>query len=194
MKFSSIDLTLGMSPVVAYGECTINDSLLSISVHELNVDDQIEVQFSGVFPIPYSSEINNKWCYSYWKPGNPCPATGEPVNEIKIKNSSHSILFVLAISQKKKVLWLHHASSGFNQLIPVTAFYDELLRAKHIRDGALISRPATFFGMVNDFTDAEYTKALLEYDKKASRKFDSSDIVIESEKSKKSLFQKLFAK
>ncbi len=193
-KASSIDLSLGMPPVVAYGECTINESPLSISIHEFNIDDQLEIQFSGAFPISEPQSIRNQWCYSYWKPGDPCPATGGAIREISITNTSHSVVYVLAISPMKKVLWLHHSQTGFNQLIPVTAFYDELLRAKHIRDGALISRPATFFERINEFTDAEYIVALLEYDKKATRKFDSSNIVIESEKIKKSLFQKLFIK
>jgi len=193
-KLSAIDLTLGMSPVVAYGECTINNSSLSISVHEFNIDEQLEIQFSGVFPIPESPIISNKWCYSYWKPGDLCPATNGPIREIIVKNKAHTVLYALAISPKKKVLWLHHVGSGFNQLIPVTAFYDELLRTKHIRDAALISHPATFFDKINDFTDAEYVTALLAYDKKASRKFDSSDIVIEPEKTKRSLIQKLFTK
>ena len=99
---------------------------------------------------------------------------------------------MLAITPKKKVLWLHHISSGFNQLIPVTAFYDELLRTKHIRDANLISHPATFFDRINDFSDAEYIQALLEYNKKASRKFDASDIATETPKKKKSLLQRLF--
>jgi hypothetical protein len=190
-KQSPIDLTLGMPPVVAYGECVINDSALSISVHEFNIDDQLEVQFSGVFPIP-EAEVRNKWCYSYWKSGDPCPATGASVKEIIAKDKSEKAAYFLAISPQKKVLWLHHNRTGFNQLIPVTAFYDELLRTKHIRDAKLISHPATFFEKVNDFSDAEYIKALLEYNKKASRKFDASDIVTKAPKKKKSIFQKLF--
>ncbi len=193
-KHSDIDLTLGMPPVVAYGECTVNSLPLSVSVHEFNIDGQLEVQFSGAFPIPQSPSIGEKWTYSYWHPGDPCPATNTRAKEITIKTNSNSVKYVLAISVAQKVLWLHHEGSGFNQLIPVTGFYDELLRVKHIRDAALISHPATFFEKVNDFTDAEYITALLEYDKKASRKFDSSDIVIESVKAKKSLFQKLFTK
>src|SRR5512140_2506676 len=59
---STIDLTLGMPPVVAYGECSINDIPLSISVHEFNIDNQLEVQFSGVFPILASSIVTKKWC------------------------------------------------------------------------------------------------------------------------------------
>jgi len=193
-KPSSIDLTLGMPPVIAYGECQVNDKQLSISVHEFNIDDQLEVQFSGVFPIPESPEIKNKWCYSYWKPGEVCPATSTKVKEVTIKTFSKETKYVLAISPAKKVLWLHHIHSGFNQLMPVTAFYDELLRTKHIRDANLISHPSTFFDRINDFSDAEYIQALLEYDKKASRKFDASGIVIQTEKPKKSIFHKLFGK
>lgn len=193
-KLSSIDLTLGMPPVIAYGECDVNGNKLSISAHDFNIDGQLEVQFSGVFPIPESATIENKWCYSYWKPGDLCPATGKPVKEIVIHDKSSTVLYVLSISLAKKVLWLHHANSGFNQLLPLTTFYDELLRTKHIRDAKLISHPATFFELVNDFSDTEYIKALLEYDKKANRKFDTTGIVIETEVKKKSIFKKLFGK
>ena len=139
-----IDLTLGMSPVVAYGECDLNGNKLSISVHDFNIDDQLEIQFSGVFPIPDSVIVNNKWCYSYWKPGDVCPATQTQIKEIFIRNNVSVVLYVLAISPAKKVIWLHNTVSGFNQLQPLTSFYDELLRAKHIRDAKLISHPATF--------------------------------------------------
>src|SRR5579872_6313543 len=106
--------------------------------------------------IPESSVINDRWCYSYWKPGEPCPATSTAIKQVEVKNISNQVIYTLAISAAKKVLWIHHSLSGFNQLIPVTAFYDELLRAKHIRDAKLISHPATFFDRVNDFTDSEY--------------------------------------
>jgi hypothetical protein len=167
---------------------------LTISIHEFNIDAQLEVQFSGIFPIPESPGIKNKWCYSYWKPGDPCPAMSAKVKEVNLKNTSNQTKYVLAISEAKKVLWLHHNESGFNQLIPITAFYDELLRTKHIRDAKLIAHPVTLFEHVSDFSDNEYIKALLEYNKKASRKFDASDIAIETAKPKRSIFQKLFAK
>jgi hypothetical protein len=192
-KPSKIDLTLGMPPVIAYGECKFNNIPVSLSVHDFNIDDQLEVQFSGIFPIP-DTEIENKWCYSYWKPGDLCPATKTPVKEISLKNMSNKDLYVLSISPTKKVLWLHHILSGFNQLIPITAFYDELLRTKHIRDAKLISRPATFFEYVEEFSDNEYRKALLEYNKKASRKFDASEIINETSEKKKTIFQKIFGK
>lgn len=193
-KISSIDLTLGMPPVIAYGECDVNGVKLSFSVHEFNIDDQLEVQFSGIFPIPESASVENKWSYSYWKPGDPCPATGRSVKEIRIPNKSDTVIYVLSISPAKKVLWLHHANSGFNQLLPITQFYDELLRTKHIRDARLISHPSSFFDRIDEFSDDEYIKALLEYDKKASRKFDTTGIATETVKPKKSIFKKLFAK
>ena len=193
-KISSIDLTLGMSPVIAFGECMIGNANLTVSVHDFNVDDQLEVQFSGIFPIPENSAITNKWCYSYWKSGDPCPATQNPIREIILKDRSYSVVFVLAISRTKKVIWLHHAVTGFNQLIPLTAFYDELLRAKHIRDAKLISHPATFFELIDDFSDIQFRKALFEYNKNAKYKVDLTDIVIETEQPKKSILQKLFGK
>src|SRR5438034_876710 len=84
-----------------------------------------------------------------YKPFDSCPATGTAVREIVIKDSNKTVKYVLAISKAKKVLWLHHIFSGFNQLIPLTAFYDELLRTKHIRDAKFISHPASFFDQID---------------------------------------------
>src|SRR5690242_3935047 len=49
---TSIDLTLGMTPVIAYGECIIGAEKLTISIHEPNIDDQIEIHFAGIYPLP----------------------------------------------------------------------------------------------------------------------------------------------
>ncbi|MEI8134319.1 MAG: hypothetical protein WCH46_04460 [bacterium] len=192
-KLSTIDRTLGMMPVVSYGEFETNQRAFSISIHDFNVDDQLEVQFSGVYPVS-GSNIKMKWCYSYWKSGDKCPATDSEVREVVIQDNSESIIYVLAISPAKKVLWMHSVQTGFNQLIPITSFYDELLRVKHIRDATLISKPSTFFEQVENFTDDDFKKALLEYNKKANHKFDLSNMLQKSTAPKKSILQKIFGR
>ncbi len=168
-KEDAIDVTLGMSHVVAYGECEIDSTTLTISIHEPNIDDQMEVQFSGVYPLPESPVVTNGWTYSYWKPGSPCPATGQQVKEISVADLD-STIYTIAISSEKKTMWLHHHRSGWNQLLPVTGFYDELLRTKGIRDAKLVLNPKTFFERLNDFSESDYRLALVEYNNRIGNK------------------------
>jgi hypothetical protein len=138
-----IDLTLGMTQVVAYGECRIGDETLTIGIHK----------------------------------------------------TLEEAVFTLAISRENRSLWLHHHSSGWNQLIPVTMFYDELLRTKHIRDAALITKPSTFFDKVDEFQDYEYRTALQEYNSRKGNKLDLNGLIIsETRELKKSFFGKILGK
>ncbi len=190
-----IDLTLGMSQVVAYGECSINGAVLTIGIHEPNQDDLIEIQFSGIYPLLDDIVIDNGWSYSYWKPGMNCPATDTEVREITLYKTFEEPVFTLAISKTNRSLWLHHHISGWNQLIPVTMFYDELLRTKRIRDAALIMNPSTFFEKVDEFQDYEYRTALQEYNNRKGNKLDLNGLIIsETREVKKSFFEKIVGK
>lgn len=190
-----IDLTLGMSQVVAFGECSINGAVLTISIHEPNQDDLVEVQFSGIYPLPDDIIIDNGWSYSFWKPGMNCPATDTELREITLYKTQGEPVFTLAISKANHSLWLHHHASGWNQLIPVTMFYDELLRTKRIRDAALIMKPSTFFEKVDEFQDYEYRTALQEYNNRKGNKLDLNGLVIsETREVKKSFFEKIVGK
>lgn len=190
-----IDLTLGMTQVVAYGECIVGGETLTIGIHEPNQDDLIELQFSGIYPLPENIVIANGWSYSYWKPGMNCPATDTEVREITLNKSFDNPMFTLAISRANRSLWLHHHINGWNQLIPVTMFYDELLRTKRIRDAALITKPSTFFEKIDEFQDYEYRRALQEYNNRKGNKLDLSDIIIsETRQEKKSFLDKILGK
>lgn len=193
-KTRGIDLTLGMSQVVAFGECVIDSSTLTISIHEPNIDDQIEVHFSGLFLLPENLDITKRWTYSYWKPGDICPATGTSVRTIYIERQNKTI-YTLAISKAQRSLWLHHHDSGWNQLIPVTGFYDELLRTKNIRDAALIMNPKTFFEKCDEFSDNEYRTALIEYNNRITHKIVGlEDVVIYKEMKRKPLLARILGK
>lgn len=192
---SYIDLTLGMSQVVAYGECCIGERTLTMSIHEPNVDELIEVQFSGVYPLPDDIAIDSGWSYSYWKPGMSCPATGGELREVTLINDVDMPVYTLAISRVKHSLWLHHHASGWNQLIPVTMFYDELLRTQHIRDAELIMKPSTFFERVDDFKDFDYLSALREYNKRKGSKYALEGLRIsETREEKKTFFERVLGK
>lgn len=190
-----IDLTLGMTQVVAYGECMIGGETLTIGIHEPNQDDLVELQFSGIYPLPDDLVIDNGWSYSYWKPGMNCPATNTEVREITLYRTLEEPVFTLAISKANRSLWLHHHANGWNQLIPVTMFYDELLRTKRIRDAALITKPSTFFEKVDEFQDYEYRTALGEYNNRKGNKLDLNGLIIsETRETKKSFLGKILGK
>lgn len=173
---TSIDTSLGMEPVIAYGECIMNGELLTISVHDLNSDDQIEAQF-GIYPLPADPNIELGWCYSYWKLGETSPATGEPVREIKLTRSDRKTATMLAISKSQRSMWLHHPN-GFNRLMPVTGLNDELLRTHGVREFKQVSNPAQFFEQIDEYADAEIRKAFAEYMKRSGRNFDVGEIKV----------------
>lgn len=192
---AELDLSLGMAPVVAYGECqTRGGGSISISVHDPNPDNLIEVQFSGLWPIPDDIEVTSGWTYSYWKPGMPCPATGEMVREVVLTDSNLHPLYTLAISTAKHVVWLHHHATGFNQMIAVTGFADEVFRTHQIRDAKLVTQPAKMFETLAEYSDSDLRHALLEQNSIASRKFDAGKIALPPERVKPSIIGKLFTR
>jgi hypothetical protein len=190
---ASIDLTLGMTAVVAYGECLLGDQKLTISIHEPNIDDQIEVQFS-MYPLPDNPQVTSGWTYSYWQPGMPCPKSGSPVREVAMHYTTGAPKYTLVFSPARKALWLFHHDTSFNELLPVTGFMDELLRTHNIREIETISKPSALFEQLDNYSDDDIRRAFWEYAQVANRKFDLSDVVIDESKSKPSLFKKLLGK
>jgi hypothetical protein len=187
-EMHEIDLTSGMRPVIAFGEITLNTGTLTLSTHEPE-DGMMEVQFGSVELIESHSQILSRWCYSYWKPGEPCPATGSRVREITFYDANAKPLYILAISKMQRNVWLHHAKTGFNQLLAVTGYYESLLRLKHDVKRAMPSSNREFFDQLDEWSDDEMYRALLDYNTEA-RKFDAS-LVVSAPKAKPTLFAKL---
>lgn len=187
-----IDHTLSMMPVIALGECITNLGSLSISIHEPNLDDMIEVQFSGIFPLPEHIEVISGWTYSYWHPGLPSPSTGEAVREVMLLTTTNIPRYTIVLSPSNKMLWCYDHVTKFNQLLTVTGFMDELLRTHGIRDAALVTNPTKMFEQLNNFSDTDIRKAFSKYARVTVRKLDVSDIVIEQSSTKTSLISKLF--
>jgi hypothetical protein len=191
---TDVDRSLGMSAVVAFGECMIGSTELSISIHEPNVDDLTEIQFSGIWPVPEEPTVTSGWTYSYWKPGMPCPATATIVREVVLSDSHLLPLYTLAISEAKRVVWLHHHDSGFNQLLSLTGFADEVFRTHRIRDANMVTHPAKLFERLAEFSDGDLQRAAIEYNKTTSRRFDDSPIAVAPRPVKQSFLGKLFGK
>ncbi len=175
---ASIDLTAGMTPVVSFGEIVV---LLEGSQLEVTVtinepqDDQMEVQFSSDASMESLANVRiaNVWSIADWSPKKQAA-----VREINLSDSSHQVRYVFAIDPTRRMLWLHHSASGFNQLIPVTGFYEYLLRSHPPKDKKAPLNARAFFAEVPTLTDEMLRTALLHYNAE-NRKFDASMIAIE---------------
>ena len=185
---SAIDLTSGMKPVIAYGEFALNDGrTITASIHTPE-DEQIEVQFSEDTSVLEAGSIKSHWTYSSWLPERKDPAIGD-IREIALKVTNQKLQYVFAICASRHALWVHHTDTGFNQLLPVTGFYEYLLRSKPFAEKSAKLSPRYFFAHLDEFSDEELRDALLHYNDE-SRKFDASAIVRGSDK-KQSFFANL---
>jgi hypothetical protein len=156
------DLTVPPAPVFAAGTIKIPGDEIDILINE-EVDEEIEIELNVKNSADIPEEINElgRWSYSDWNPGNKSPSDNEDVREVVVLKEKY--ILVLAPSHKK--LWLHHVESGVNYLIPLTNFYNELMRLKGIKDPAKALNPKAFFHNFAEFPDNELNNALVLYNK-----------------------------
>jgi hypothetical protein len=154
-----------MTEVIASGVFTSSGEECSISVHSPNSDSIIEVQITGSI----SGDIQPLWCYSYWQTGMLSPRLNASVREVLIPVINGQM--ILAISPDERSVWLHHPN-GWNQLVPVTKFADELMRVHKIRDAKIVTDPSNMFTMLSSFSDAEISLGFREYARR-SKHFES---------------------
>ena len=156
------DFSFSSSPIFAIGTLTTNHGKIDVLIHE-EEDGMIEFDISGLNEIGPVQKLIIEKCdtYSEWKPGDKSPYDNLPVREILIIKNK----FLLAISSSQKKLWLHDINAGLNHLIPLTNFFNELMRVKNIRDPEIALKPNLFFRMIDKFTDNDLRMALFKYDK-----------------------------
>jgi hypothetical protein len=164
-KGTEPDLSLPSSPVFAIGTNVYKEAMVDITIHE-EIDDEIEydISASSQNSIPETLTEIKKWNYSEWNPGDKAPDDNSDVREIIINDD-----YILAIAPQHKKIWLHEKESGVNFLLPVTNFYNELMRVCNIRDTKIALRPASFFEIHNQFTDDQLILAFFSYNKYLKR-------------------------
>ena len=155
------DLSLPSAPVFAIGTNVYEEGTIDITIHE-DIDDEIEYDISArnKNSIPETLTEIKKWNYSEWNPGDKAPNDNSEVREIIISEE-----YILAIAPRHKKIWLHENKSGVNFLLPVSNFYNELMRVCNIRDTKIALRPASFFEIQNQFTDNQLMLAFFSYNK-----------------------------
>ncbi len=182
------DTSSPLAAVIAYGAVETTQDTYTITVRE-RVDDQVDVEIvsSHGGEIPDHFEEKRRWTYSTWKPGMRSPATDTPVREVKI-----TATLVLAVARHDRRIWLHDAATGMNHLIPITTFYNELMRRKGIRDPRVALNADLFFTELEKYTDAEVHDAFVAYNRVRKK----VDLVPEepppAQRGWKALFRKVF--
>jgi hypothetical protein len=153
------DITSPLGPVVAYGVVETTRDPFTVTVREY-AGDQIDVEIVSAHgeEIPDHFEEKRRWTYSGWNPGDPSPATGSPVREVRVDASC-----TLAIAVPEKRIWIHDRASGMVHLLPVTNFTNALMLHKRIRDPKVALRSAFLFENLRSTTDADLRAAFVAY-------------------------------
>ncbi len=162
------DFTLPSSPIFAAGTLQLKSSRVYVVIHE-EEEDKIEYEITiedGEF-IEAELKDAEVTSISNWIPGMNSPIDNNPVREINLIHDS----LVIVVASSIKRIWLHDLISGVNLFIPVTNFYNELMRIRRNRDPKTALNPDILFSNLNNFTDNELTFAFLEYNK-IFKKFD----------------------
>jgi hypothetical protein len=186
------DLSYSSLPVFACGQIEYKECRLQISIHEF-YDNKIEVSISNLSgdKIPPALTEVSKWSYSYWKPGFPSPFANDKLREINITKYIGDL--VLVLSPANHSIWLYESKTGFNHIIPVTNFINELLRGNTSIDKTKGINIAFVFDNLAKFSNPEFVKALVQYNKQW-RKIELFDSDVAIETPKEGIFKKLFNK
>lgn len=161
-----LDLNVPSSPVFALGIAESGMDTIDIVIHEQQ-DEQIEFDITAnpISLLQNDLMIDKVRCFSYWIPGEKYLFEDAEVREYMISPGS----YILAIAPQLKKIWLHDISTGVNHIIPVSNFFNELMRLKNIRNPKLALNPGNFFENINEYKNDEIRNAFLMYDNYLSK-------------------------
>ena len=185
------DLTIASSPVFAIGSVKINDEIIDVIIHE-NEEDKIEFDLSGDLEniLNINEEIKNVKTLSKWNPGEKEPYNNTVVREYNIKDDK----YILCIAQGIKKIWHHKKDSGVNHIIPLTNFFNELMRIKNVRNANTPLNPSYFFPNLDEFSEQEIINAFIMYNKYMNKfKLPFRKMNVEKQKKKRKI-SKFFSK
>jgi hypothetical protein len=150
-----------LAETVAIGEIEDPDSTVS-----LRMDEDGEGAFLSIPEL--SPDTRFVWTLSSWTPASYL------ARQIEMNDATGAMHYVFALSPARRVLWLHHVATGYNQLIPVTGLFVELARLRRVTSTGSLTHHS-FFELADKSSDDVLMEALLEYNKRA-RKFDAGKV------------------
>jgi hypothetical protein len=184
------DLSIPSNPVFALGYAETEAGKIDILIHEYE-DEIIEVHLTSRYIDSEKITILRSESFSEWNPGDLSPIHKKPVNEIQLRKNE----YYLVLDESNNKIWLHNYESGVNHIIPVSNYFNELMRLKKIKDENLFRSPQLFFNRLDDFTDEDFKLAFYQYNKFMRRfniKINPEDLITPRIKKKK--FFKIFSK
>lgn len=189
-KNSVIDTDIPSAPVFAVGTVYTNLGSIDVLLHEYE-DDMIEVQLSKRVDDNLELIINNSLNFSDWKCGDSSPGNSGTVKEVEIIQNEYT----LVIDRTNRKIWLHSHATGVNHLIPVSNYFNEMMRLKKIKDENLFTNPSSFFENLDSYTEVDFKLAFYQYNKFMKRfkvKLKPEDFI--SVKRQKRSFLKIFSR
>ncbi|MBU2494582.1 MAG: hypothetical protein KJ571_18315 [Bacteroidetes bacterium] len=156
------DLNEPSAPMFASGKIICKEAEIYVLIHE-EFEERIEIDISNLKGknIPENLNEINRWTYSNWNPGQNAPGDNSYVREIHlIKNE-----FVIAIATNHNRIWVHNNKNGVNYFIPVTNFFNEIMRVRKIKDAVNLPKPNSIFSENSNYKDEEIIQGFLLYNK-----------------------------
>lgn len=179
-----IDLEISSSPVLTSGIIYTDKATFEISINEIQNN---KIEFS-ILPYPDENEnynIKKVITLSDWVPGKKSPE-GNKVKLFPI----YGMNYILVIAPVDHRLWLYEKSTGINYPIPVSNFYNELLRLKKETRNEVYRNPNKLFEDLDSFDESEIILSFILYCK-YKRRFNFDYLIdrfLSVPKKKKSLF------
>lgn len=155
------DLTAPTAPVLAAGTIEFPETFIDVVVHE-EFEGMIEIDISitGRFPSESEKELR-RWSYSSWVPGRKAPGDNTRVREIELVPDSITI----AVAPVHKRIWIYEKATGINHFVPVTNYYNELMRIRKIKDAHTALNSNLLFENIDKYADQDLGAAFLIYNK-----------------------------
>jgi len=186
------DLTIPAQNLIATGKFFYEQGSVSVSIFE-EFENQIEIDIQSdgfdylYIPVQALIKKEKKWfTYSNWSPGQNHPFDNSELRVIEIQKGE----IVLVISSHHKRVWIYDYQLQTNRFIPITNFYQELLKVAGIKDIKTITDINFFFTNNKRFSDAQIRVAFIHYNR-YWKKFElKKEIIPKSEK--KNFFKKIF--
>ncbi len=161
-----VELDIPSASVFSSGIVISNESNFDVTIHE-EEEEQIEFDISpfGKIDVDKEIKIESVTSLAFWNKNEKSPFTDSPVSEfVVLKNK-----YTLVIDSSAKKIWMNDIETGINHIIPLTNFYNELMRFKDIREHEIALKPGRFFNEVDKYSDEDIISAFLMYDKYMNR-------------------------
>lgn len=189
-KNAAGDTSIPSAPVFAIGTVFTNLGSIDVLIHEQE-DELIEIQLSQRVDDKTELIINESTSFSEWKCGDNSPGNVDIVYEFGIIKDAYT----LVIDRTNRKIWLHNHLTGVNHLIPVSNYFNELMRLKEIKDEKFFKNPSSFFENLDRFAPVDFKLAFYQYNKfmrKFNLRLNPEDLI--AVKKKKRSFFKIFSR